>query len=504
MERYRGVAAEAAPSACVVFSFARSLSIRNGKLPAMSDATLTRIQQWLEDHQSELLEDTRVMLRVPSVQGDPEPNAPYGAENRRALDLALEKANSWGMRTTDLEGHLGYAEFGSGERLVMALGHLDVVPVGSGWKHDPFGAEIEGDYLYARGATDDKGPTMAMFYAMRALQECWAELPCRLRMAFGCNEESGFGCVKRYAETEEPPTFGLAPDSNWPLYYAEKGIVNFTLRIAKPKGEMEIVEIQGGQRHNIVIDACHARIRVADTARPEIEEKLAGAWDKNVAWNWTENGELSIEAGGKAAHAMWPFGGDSAATRLLRFLMEISPLSTRQAYEELLAITSSSGAGLGIHGSDEPSKDLTNNLGVIKSVNGHLEMLFNVRYPVTWRWEEIRRRLESHLAGLKNEYQILGASDSPPLYFPLEHPMVKAIVEVYEVETGERLTPGVMGGGTYARAIPNTVSIGTGWQGDGEAHETNERLKVEHLYRMSRIYAHILYRLCSMPAPIQS
>jgi succinyl-diaminopimelate desuccinylase len=76
---------------------------------------------------------------------------------------------------------------------------------------------------------------------------------------------------------------------------------------------------------------------------------------------------------------------------------------------------------------------------------------------------------------------------------------VQTIVDVYEAETGERKKPGTMGGGTYARAIPNTVSIGTGWDGDGNAHETDERLKVEHLFKMSRIYAHIFYRLAQLP-----
>ena len=47
--------------------------------------------------------------------------------------------------------------------------------------------------------------------------------------------------------------------------------------------------------------------------------------------------------------------------------------------------------------------------------------------------------------------------------------------------------------------MPNTVSVGTGWEGDGRAHETDERLKIEHLYRMSRIYAHMLYRLATLP-----
>jgi succinyl-diaminopimelate desuccinylase len=58
--------------------------------------------------------------------------------------------------------------------------------------------------------------------------------------------------------------------------------------------------------------------------------------------------------------------------------------------------------------------------------------------------------------------------------------------------------PFTMGGGTYARAVPNMVSIGTSWPGDGKAHETDERLKIEHLYKASRIYAHMLYRLAEL------
>ena len=71
----------------------------------------------------------------------------------------------------------------------------------------------------------------------------------------------------------------------------------------------------------------------------------------------------------------------------------------------------------------------------------------------------------------------------------------KALVDVYRQETGDDKAPGVMGGGTYARAVPNTVSIGTGWEGDGPAHENDEKVCVGHLLKMAKIYAHILYRL---------
>ena len=37
-------------------------------------------------------------------------------------------------------------------------GHLDIVPVGGDWTYDPFKLTRDGDYVYGRGTTDDKGP----------------------------------------------------------------------------------------------------------------------------------------------------------------------------------------------------------------------------------------------------------------------------------------------------------------------------------------------------------
>lgn len=466
----------------------------------MPDPTVAKIQEWLRAHEQELLHDTLAMLRIPSIESEPQPNAPYGAENRKALDLALGLAEKYGFRTQELEGHIGWGEFGDGEKMIMSLGHLDVVPVGPGWKHEPFGAEIDEDYIYARGTTDDKGPTMASFYAMRAIMECVPGINVRFRQVFGCNEESGFGCVARYMQTEEAPTFGIAPDSGWPLYHAEKGIANLELSVPLNAGaDLELLEIEGGQRPNIVIDSCSAKVRVTSAGRKHVTEKLADAWDRNVTYAW-EGDVLGVYAIGKAAHGSTPFAGDSAAIRLLRFLKEISPLSSLAFFEELFETTAIGGAGLGIAGSDEPSGDLTANLGIISTKDGQVDLLVNVRYPVTWTGEKLQDLCRKKLATYKSGFELKVTRDSPPLYFPLDHPLVKTIVDAYAEETGERRTPGTMGGGTYARAIPNTVSIGTGWEGDGYAHETDERLKVEHLFKMSRIYAHILYKMALMAA----
>ncbi len=464
----------------------------------MPDPVLDRIRAWLSNHENELLERYRDLLRFPSIESDSAPGAPFGNENRDALDFMLGIGQKWGMSTRDLDGYIGYAEFGIGDRLVMSLGHLDVVPVGPGWKHEPFGAEIDEGYVYARGAVDDKGPTMASFYAMRAIQECVPGISARMRSVFGCDEESGFECIHHYTKTEESPTFGVAPDSGWPLIHAEKGIANLVISAPIITGDLTIVRIQGGQRPNIVIDACEALIEVSTGATSYLEAKLADAWDRNVSATWQGSNRLHIFSRGKAAHGSTPFAGDSAAIRLFRFLAEVAPLSQEKKYSELFELTQINGAGLGINGEDEISKDLTCNLGIVESADGVINLTFNVRYPVTWKGDNLRQKCEKHLKGLEGGYRLASFDDAPPLYFPLDHPLVTTICEVYREETEEEGNPGVMGGGTYARAIPNTVSIGTGWMGDGKAHETDERLKIEHLYKMSRIYAHIFYRLATL------
>lgn len=462
----------------------------------MPDSIEAAIHEWLRNHEAQLLEDTCRILRVPSVETEPASGAPYGAACREALDMALSMAAAYGFTTKDIEGKVGYAECGSGSKMVVSLGHLDVVPVGSGWKFEPFSATIDNGYIYARGATDDKGPTMAAFYAIRAIKECCPDLGVRLRAVFGCDEESGMTCIERYVEVEPAPTFGIAPDSAWPLIHGEKGICDIYFDVEVPDSSFRLVEISGGQRLNIVIDSCDAVVEVSDSAKSEVQEKLEAAWDRNIDTKWAGPNLLAVRAIGKAAHGSTPWRGDSAATRVFRLLAEISPLEAQEWYEALLWACHPSGVGLGIHGADEPSGDLTCNLGVVSMSGSKLKLAFNVRYPVTWKGEEVRDRAVSFTKRTVAKMTLADFHDSPSLYFPLDHPLVETIVRAYRDVTGDTASePGVMGGGTYARKIANTVSIGTGWQGDGEAHQTNERLKVEHLYKMSRIYATILYRL---------
>jgi len=59
---------------------------------------------------------------------------------------------------------------GGGKRLLYDA-HTDTVGIGdpSAWSRDPYGAEIEEDVLYGRGAADNKGALAAMIYGAKSL-----------------------------------------------------------------------------------------------------------------------------------------------------------------------------------------------------------------------------------------------------------------------------------------------------------------------------------------------
>ncbi|GAB09760.1 hypothetical protein GOARA_046_00290 [Gordonia araii NBRC 100433] len=72
---------------------------------------------------------------------------------------------------------------------LMFLGHSDVVPAGSGWSGDPFGARVSGGRLIGRGATDMKGGLAAIVAAMGAL--AGTELRGQVEFVCTVDEEAG-------------------------------------------------------------------------------------------------------------------------------------------------------------------------------------------------------------------------------------------------------------------------------------------------------------------------
>ena len=110
------------------------------------------------------------MVRIDSVEREAQDGAPFGPGVKKALDLALSISRDMGFETVDLDGYIGYAFYGRGEDYVCAMGHVDVVPAGEGWKEPPFNGHMENGVIYSRGVLDNKGPVMACLYGLAAVR----------------------------------------------------------------------------------------------------------------------------------------------------------------------------------------------------------------------------------------------------------------------------------------------------------------------------------------------
>lgn len=159
----------------------------------------------------DLIRDTQEFLRINSVMDETTagPGKPFGEGVNASLTSLLELGEKEGFTTKNLDGFAGHIEWGEGDDIIGVLCHVDVVPPGDGWTSDPFSAEIRNGRIYARGAIDDKGPTMAAFYALKIVKDMNLPLSKRVRMIIGTDEESDWRCVEHYFKHEEMPTMAL-------------------------------------------------------------------------------------------------------------------------------------------------------------------------------------------------------------------------------------------------------------------------------------------------------
>lgn len=465
-----------------------------------------------EKMKDELLSKTQELLQIPSVL-DPSSattGAPFGTEVARALDYMLALARKNEMRSKNLDGYIGYAEFGAGEEMVGVLCHVDVVPAGDGWSSPPFAAEIVQDRVIARGALDDKGPTMAAFFAAKLVKELGLPLKRRVRLIFGADEESDWQCVERYFREEEMPTFGFAPDADFPLIHAEKGMFNVTigqnLKTA-PRGPIQLVHFHAGVRPNMVPDEAKALLRFESEGRlQQVCERFQQYLDE-----YGHTGEYTVDGPtctfiihGKSAHGSTPERGVHAGWVMARFL-DLLPLDERgSAFVRVQLdcfVDDPFAVKLGIATVDEEMGELTINVGMIRyetEGNGEAKLVLNIRYPANTNADQLREKL---VEGLTNYNCAIIDEDSSltPHHVAKDHPFVQTLLRIYEKHTHTKAEPLAIGGATYARSLDVGVAFGPLFPDrEDTAHQKNEYILIDDLLKATAIYAEAIYELANM------
>lgn len=457
----------------------------------------------IETYEKEIIESTQEIIRIKSVEEAPLPGMPFGEGPYKALEYVLNLSESMGFKTKRLDGYAGHADLGDGEETVGILVHVDVVPEGTGWTYGPYAAEIHDGNIYGRGTTDDKGPAIATLYAMKALSESGIKLNRKIRIIFGANEETGWACMDHYFANEEAPTMAFTPDADFPVIYGEKGIIVFDLvydlnHLNNEK--LKLVSIQGGNAPNMVPDYAEAILEAKNIGKTGSDlSNFIEINDYPISLE-IEDEKVKISAKGKSAHGSTPEKGQNAISYLMAFLEE--------AFEEELDFNkyfnlynkkigfNHHGENIGCGLSDDISGKLNFNPGVIKIEDGKIILTVNVRYPIKSTSEEVYEGIRKSIKGTGLEL-VEDDSDMKPLYVPKDNFLVEKLMGVYREQTGDHSSePITIGGGTYARAMDNAVAFGPMFPGQEDvAHQKDEYISIEHLMKLTKIYAQALYEL---------
>ena len=178
----------------------------------------------------QMIDAIKDIVRIDSVKSEPMEGMPFGRGVNEALEAVLALCERLGFETENVDHRMGICKYGSGDEYVGVIGHLDVVPVGDGWKHAPFGAEEENGRIFGRGILDNKGPVLSCLFALYAIKELQIPLKHPVWILFGTDEESGFEDLEYYLTKKKPPIMGWTPDCKYPVVYAERGRVALRIK----------------------------------------------------------------------------------------------------------------------------------------------------------------------------------------------------------------------------------------------------------------------------------
>lgn len=421
------------------------------------------------DNFEKMKESLKILVSFPSVQGEATENKPFGDGVFGALKYFLDLAGSFGFETINYDNYIGEVVFGEGKTEkdeIAILVHLDVVPAGdlTAWKYPPFEATEADGKIYGRGTTDDKGPAMVCLYCMKELKDEGYVPNKKIRLILGCNEETGWKCIEHFEKVSRFPDYGFSPDGDFPVIYAEKGILHAKFTFKSLSDELK--ELCGGERINVVCDKCEA---IAP-----LNPDLINQYEVTE-----ENGKLVTR--GVSAHGSTPDKGVNAILKMVKYL-EGAGVIDGKIREYLFEDK------MGLKQLKDETGNLTMSPDIISLDGDEIKVSVDFRYPSLLNGEQLVEALK-----LIAPVEIL--SHQKPLFNDKEGFLVRTLLKIYNEETGKNEKPVAIGGGTYARALKFGAAFGPETDEDCRIHQPNEFVSLENLKLQFKIYKRAIKEL---------
>jgi len=455
----------------------------------------------MEAHRDDMIKDIMRLVSIESISDPHNPDGPFGTECRRCMDTMLEIGREHGFYTENYDYYVGSIgnKVKNWDNLIGFWNHLDVVPAGSDWDNEPFRPVLKDFFIIGRGSQDNKGPAIGILYMMQCLRELQVPLKHELCLFVGSDEERAMSDVEYYIGKYPAPRMSMIADSGFPVCYGEKGIIEGRMRLNVPLPDM-VLDCGGGSAGNMIPDTAYVILARTEELTQEVESSLP-----DVCVEMTEK-TIRLTAKGMGKHSAFPEGSVNAIHKLGELVASLTNVDeeTKKLFKDIAYLSQEYyGKHFAMEYRDEVSGSTTCAATILKCREKCITLHFNIRYAITDDSSEILRKMSEAASSFNMTWEL--EKNSAPNYFPKEHPAVEILTDVYNEITGEQKECFVMGGGTYARKLPNAFAYGVGGmketesdralkaklfrKGHGGAHEPDEGLNVRQLLEAMKIYA---------------
>jgi succinyl-diaminopimelate desuccinylase len=265
------------------------------------------------------------------------------------------------------------------------------------------------------------------------------------------------------------PEEGFTPDSDFPIIYAEKGILQFTATF--PINDAPMSALNAGERVNMVCDSASAVLtRKAAEKLVYYENPIQGT---RLSYDNTTN---ILRAYGKSAHGSTPEKGANALQAILYFFSTF-----HEDFKKIYNLFFNDETGL--KSLQDETGNLTMSPDLASFKDGVFKITTDIRFPATLPLESVTNKLDAFGESyVIDNYQ-------PPLYNDPNGELISTLVNVYNEVTGKNERPIAIGGGTYARALKCGCAFGPEMKDEETTiHQANEYLTFDRLRLMSKVY----------------
>jgi acetylornithine deacetylase/succinyl-diaminopimelate desuccinylase-like protein len=222
----------------------------------------TKAVEFAHQNQDRFVDELISLVNIPSISTDPV----HHPDVERAASYIAAQMSAVGLKDVQIFPTQGkpvvYGQFsdaGPQAPTVLFYAHYDVQPAEplDQWHTPPFSAEVKGEYLYGRGASDMKGQLMASLKALEAVTKS-GKLPVNVKFIAEGEEEIGSPHLAKFIQEHKDllkADIALNPDAGMvaadipTIVYGLRGLAYFELRIYGPAHDLHS-GLFGGVVHN--------------------------------------------------------------------------------------------------------------------------------------------------------------------------------------------------------------------------------------------------------------